>query len=432
MKAKKFIDKAVDAIEDWLIEQGISDHYTIYWKLKNGEPILKLMYSDGSIHKYNLESYRLLHKESDISFKKIVEQIINEQIVDEMLAYERQTTEIQQAAEELEEREVSHVLNLNKELLTQNLIAFLAENQYRITAAGLFADRFMARKLTINGVSKEVLIPDLRGLNDCIDPISFATLFPIPILEIGNIEEVFSTVCDEKLDRLYTLYLNRLFDEPVTGLEAIFKSDVQNYIYSRFMSPNEFDDPMLQSSIKSVVIDGDDKLYETYGIRLSNGSFMDIEPWMTSPPEFSFTPALGDMTVEQIQQKAHRNQHLEISELSPNICVVTNTNCRFGASAFLDADFPAIIQSRFHTQEVLIIPSSVHECIVTPDTEEMRKIFTGLPQIVNERLNPNEVLYDKVLQFNLSTREITPLDTEKGQEQETEGENDVDYDAPYY
>jgi hypothetical protein len=87
--------------------------------------------------------------------------------------------------------------------------------------------------------------------------------------------------------------------------------------------------------------------------------------------------------------------------------VITNLNKTYGAIAMCDTDLLSEIADKYET-DLVILPSSIHECIVTPinigiDTNELE---TMVREINETEVDPEDQLSDKIYRFKRSTRQI--------------------------
>lgn len=93
--------------------------------------------------------------------------------------------------------------------------------------------------------------------------------------------------------------------------------------------------------------------------------------------------------------------------------VISNSSKTFGAAALLDSDTMDQIEKKIG--EFYILPSSVHECILVPKTQDMDlATLENMVQEVNAtQVAPNEVLSDHVYAYDSETKEIYRADREE-------------------
>ena len=92
--------------------------------------------------------------------------------------------------------------------------------------------------------------------------------------------------------------------------------------------------------------------------------------------------------------------------------MITNSTKVFGAAALLDSDSMDKIQEQIG--EFYILPSSVHECILVPKTEEidLATLENMVQEVNSTQVAPNEVLSDHVYAYDSETKEIYRADQE--------------------
>ena len=84
---------------------------------------------------------------------------------------------------------------------------------------------------------------------------------------------------------------------------------------------------------------------------------------------------------------------------------VVSNECKIkGASAILNKKNLEEIAHRFHSDKIVVLPSSIHECIVVPYTEEMDiNEFCEMVRTVNaEQVDPTEQLTDRAYIVNVA------------------------------
>ena len=121
-------------------------------------------------------------------------------------------------------------------------------------------------------------------------------------------------------------------------------------------------------------------------------------------------PGYAEMSPEERNQTAYE-MGFDGSEQDA-MYVISNTGKTFGAAALLDSDALDKIQEQIG--EFYILPSSVHECILVPKTEEMSlETLENMVQEVNAtQVAPNEILSDHVYAYDSETKEIYRADLE--------------------
>lgn len=83
--------------------------------------------------------------------------------------------------------------------------------------------------------------------------------------------------------------------------------------------------------------------------------------------------------------------------------VITNRSRQRGASAILNKELLRQFACEHHCQKIVILPSSIHECILVPCNDDEVSIddFDNMVQEVNAtQVSPEEVLFDRALIVN--------------------------------
>jgi len=88
---------------------------------------------------------------------------------------------------------------------------------------------------------------------------------------------------------------------------------------------------------------------------------------------------------------------LDLEELYVPMLVVTNERGFRGASAVLDINTIRTVANRFGSRKLVMLPSSIHECILVPYVENMdMDELNCMVQLVNEEdVEPEDVLSDR-------------------------------------
>lgn len=76
--------------------------------------------------------------------------------------------------------------------------------------------------------------------------------------------------------------------------------------------------------------------------------------------------------------------------------MVTNYNVKYGASAILNKKKLREFGKKYHTDKIVMLPSSIHEVLIFPYDEEVDlNYYTALVNEVNEEVSPLQQLADK-------------------------------------
>ena len=147
--------------------------------------------------------------------------------------------------------------------------------------------------------------------------------------------------------------------------------------------------------------------------------------------------ALHNLANSQLEFKSMRDTLMEMMgiteddpkafmlppEEGPQMYILTNSDKVDGASAILDAKTMNDISERLGG-DFVVLPSSRHEVIVLPPSEDMdRRVLENMVQDVNAgQVAPEDRLSDHVYQYDSENHELVRMD--KLEEQRAEREND--------
>lgn len=92
--------------------------------------------------------------------------------------------------------------------------------------------------------------------------------------------------------------------------------------------------------------------------------------------------------------------------------VVSNTSRQFGAYFITDREALMEIASEIKEDQFFILPSSVHEIIVIPESQVENKdgLITMVKEVNATQVAPDEVLADNVYSFDAQTEELRTID----------------------
>ena len=121
-------------------------------------------------------------------------------------------------------------------------------------------------------------------------------------------------------------------------------------------------------------------------------------------------PGYAEMSEEEKNQASYEMGFDRTEEAG--MYVISNTEKSFGAAALLDSE--ALDKFEEEIGPFYILPSSVHECILVPKSNEME--LSALESMVQEvnatQVAPNEILSDHVYAYDSETKEIYRADKE--------------------
>lgn len=124
--------------------------------------------------------------------------------------------------------------------------------------------------------------------------------------------------------------------------------------------------------------------------------------------KIAYENTIKEHTFIPMQEILKRMMNIEPDILEENIplVVISNENMNYGASALINQDLLCeVAEKYFQNENMMIIPSSIHECICTPynDTINLKQMV----QEVNENeVTPIEVLSNEVFIFDVTSKKL--------------------------
>ena len=149
-------------------------------------------------------------------------------------------------------------------------------------------------------------------------------------------------------------------------------------------------------------------------VRVSENASYKVKPGMFDVDkddifDLAFIGVHGDVVVEDMQKLLAEMMGCEVSEMpltDTPLVVLSNKAKYHGAVAMVDKPTLAEI-ARDYNSNLVILPSSIHECIVYPNNEPDMEIYNEMVRDVNEKeVTPEEVLSDHAYFYNRETGEI--------------------------
>lgn len=97
-----------------------------------------------------------------------------------------------------------------------------------------------------------------------------------------------------------------------------------------------------------------------------------------------------------------------VHEVQSNLIVITNAQKMYGAIHMLNTDALIEVSMLLQSEELAILPSSIHEVIVCPkDMLSCKELQSMVFDVNRNEVLPKDVLSDNVYLFNRNTKEIT-------------------------
>lgn len=147
--------------------------------------------------------------------------------------------------------------------------------------------------------------------------------------------------------------------------------------------------------------------------QLFNAAWDCTKPTLTSSDMIEVMAEMMGISIEEMKSEM---------EGIPTQIVISNQSKTHGAIAICDTEMLSQIANKYNA-DLIILPSSIHECIVMPQTKEDMRFneFDNMVREVNEtEVEPAEQLSDHAYRFNRDTREITYYNREETVKRMTE------------
>lgn len=192
-----------------------------------------------------------------------------------------------------------------------------------------------------------------------------------------DIEEIFEK--DFLLNHIF-IGLQKESDEKIIKRNCDFDG-IESYIYIRKGRPSG----------------------ESYSLKLNpyimeKANVTEKELWQRAEKNTNEEATLQSMATI-IAEMLHIEDEEELEELEATspMYVVSNKNKVKGASAVLNKEILAEFGRKFHTDKIVVLPSSIHEMILIPYTEEicMENMTAMVREINTTEVRPEERLTDK-------------------------------------
>lgn len=182
---------------------------------------------------------------------------------------------------------------------------------------------------------------------------------------------------------------------PFENLQVIFKFDLQSFVgggtanvTNHYMKKQGWDEQKLM------------EIAMTNPIYRNQIKITPMEHLLFGPPDGA---AMDDLS--------------NIREYEAPMVIVSNAARSYGASAILDQEAMGRISDAFQ-EDFYILPSSVHECIAVPKSEQPLEELQAMVQEVNRMaVAPEAWLSDDVYQFDSSARKITMAGIERDRDE---------------
>lgn len=149
-------------------------------------------------------------------------------------------------------------------------------------------------------------------------------------------------------------------------------------------------------------------------VRISENASYKVKPGMFDVNKddifaLAFIGVHGDVMVEDIRKLLAEMMGCKVTEIpltDNQLIVLSNKAKYFGAVAMADKLTLAEIAKDYNSN-LVILPSSIHECIIYPDNEPDMEVYNEMVRDVNEKeVAPEEVLSNHAYFYNRETGKI--------------------------
>lgn len=390
MKAEKFITKLSDKLLKEF-EKKDRTEYILGCELSDDQSLLTVYYPNDTLKAYDIEPYRKEHKETDRSFKSIAKEIIAT-VINDIERYEKSA-----------DSQIDTLQDLSvflKDYINNHLGAF----DRRPADASYIFDTWV-----IDGKRTNVIAPDFSQCNLLTD----ATWCPYVVLDNMQLWDAYNEYNRDQ-ESFGQFILNQMIGSRLDIDNGIVQC-MESGVAARFLQPNE------ESDIYTHNIDADGHLRITYGINYNN-HFIDL----CSFPESAVN---GDLTIEEI--KSHLEMQIRLHSANSYVlqlgkklgvvCGWKDSSYNYGAAGILCDNIMERAEQVTGSKNILVVPITVDEFLIAPDTEEMRDMFQGTVEHIME--NNERFLTGRIYTLNVDTKEFKEIPDP--QKESTLQENDT-------
>lgn len=123
---------------------------------------------------------------------------------------------------------------------------------------------------------------------------------------------------------------------------------------------------------------------------------------------------MSEILKQMMEHAGELSPEMEAELAAPDhlMYVVSNTSRQFGAYFITDREALMKVASEIKEDQFFILPSSVHEVIVIPESQVENKdgLITMVKEVNATQVAPDEVLADNVYSFDAKTEELRAID----------------------
>ena len=375
MKAKKFLNKTIDAIEDELEKRGMSNDYTIYWMVNNNIPIVSIMYPDETIQKYDIERFRRIHKEQDLSFKDVAAEI-TDMILNDIEEYNHSQNRDHISVKIANESDLylylTRYINQNVEKLMPFYTCIKPDTQ------------FVLHDWKINGRIQPVLVPDFNTIDSMKEMI--------PIIPLGDAFEQYQIDFQENANQCSSFVIGQLLlpESRCVMPNPILNTSVE-HMCVRFLGQDEQPGPFSKCELQ----DNDHSIYSQLTYHTSCG-YIDMDQFLLRMMVPSLPQEKTSALINSLYELSQSNGKPYFTEYTPGAVGITSNRSEnlYQAYSILHNDTVKEYIKEHSGTEVIVFPISTHECIVTEKDAELYYTLSQNMHLDKSSFADNPLLYN--------------------------------------
>lgn len=217
-----------------------------------------------------------------------------------------------------------------------------------------------------------------------------------------SLDEVVSAIIGTyESHKSFEFDVNMLFDRDFVlnsiyvGLQRVSTEDIEKKLCEDFEGIESY-----------LYIRGEADREESYSIKVSKAildraNISEVEAWEQAQTNTEAETCLESMAKVMSEMLGFEYSE-EMDEQTP-FFIISNTSKVKGASAILNKKVLAEFGKRYHTDKIVVLPSSIHEMLLVPYTEEIDiDTFSGMVASVNgSEVDPMDKLVDRAFLITL-------------------------------
>lgn len=278
---------------------------------------------------------------------------------------------------------------MNKEICREDIIQELKNRGYDAISNDVYK----------NGVKMESII--IRGENCRIAP----TIYTEPLIK--NTDSIQQAA--DAAERIYLENKSIDFDiNKLTNADFIMSNvriglEHENEHLTALARKTEYDG-LMQYLYLTSELNNETKWSVRITAQIAENAELDVDELWKAAEQNTFADStitsMAEILIEMGMLDADASAELPDDSF---MYVITNRSRQRGASAILNKELLRQFACEHHCQKIVILPSSIHECILVPCNDDEVSIddFDNMVQEVNAtQVSPEEVLLDRALIVN--------------------------------